>query len=415
MVAMSKRLRKSRLARERVLEPLSSPVRRPDLYYDHAPCGSYPIIALRTVPCDRYIKGQCTPCSYSARSYPAGLGREAIYAALESQIEWILERFDECVASHASGRLDGYQLRSAPDRPWYMLQLAGESSFFRDAEIPPSYRRRILERLVEFQDVHQVNLHVMLECRPEDLLAAHDGGELDRLRPLFKALDVVINMGLEYRDEWLRNTLFAKGLGLEAFERAVCVAHKHRLDPGVFVFAGGPLLTTGEVLRETSRTLRYLERLKVFANLMVPNLQAQTLPDLLWEMGAYELPDPYFVLDVVDLALAYRPRRPNAVTPFDWFLGGIESDPPPRATLFSNPRNRTSQGTSEEIHKTLIDLVRTMDAENYCKRVSALRRKPEAETYRSQKALQDPRPWDRRLAAALSAVPDNMDGYAANI
>ena len=405
LLALSRALRKQRLAAERGAESPVGPAQRPDLYYDYAPCGRYPIIALRTVPCDRYVKGMCLPCAYSARPYAGGLGRELLYASLEQQLEWVLDHFDDVVARHANGKLEGYQLRKGfPDRPWYTLQLAGESSFFRDAEIPPARRRKILERLIEFQQQRQINLHLMLECRPEDLVGAHESGELDRLTPLFRQLDVVVNMGLEYRNDWLRNHLFAKGLDLAIFERAVAVAHGHRLDPGVFVFAGAPVLTAAEILRETRRTLRYLERQRVFVNLMVPNLQTGTLPNLLWEMGLYELPEPFFLLDLADLAIRYQPNRPHPVTPFNWFIGGLESDPPPRYTLLDQPRRGTSDALTREIHGVVLDLVANLDVTTYRARAARLRRHPEAAVWQRRMQLKDTRSWEFRLSEIMSKL-----------
>ena len=417
LLELSRSLRKARLAAERLGAPQYGPAQRPDLYYDYAPCGRYPIIALRTVPCDRYVKGMCLPCAYSARPYVSGLGRETLYAGLERQVEWVLDNFDEVVANKASGRLDDYHLRQGlPDRPWYTLQLAGESSFFRDAEIPPAWRRWILERLVEFQEDRQINLHLMLECRPEDLLAAHESGELVQLRPLFRRLDVVVNMGLEYRDDWLRNRLFAKGLDLDTFERAVQVAHSHRLDPGVFVFAGAPVLTAAEILRETRYTLKYLERLRVFANLMVPNLQAGTLPDLLWEEGLYELPEPFFLLELADLAIDYHPYRPAPITPFDWFIGGLESDPPPRYTILDQPRRTTSDALTQEIHRVVLDLVTTLNVDTYRARAAHLREHPEAKAWREALQQTDPRSWDIRLSEILAELPAaRTDGSTRDI
>ncbi len=405
LLMLSRALRKDRLRAERVAYMQDGSVQRPDLYYDYAPCGRYPIIALRTVPCDRYVKGMCMPCAYSARPYASGVGRDMLYAGLERQLEWVLDNFDEVVAKHANGELEGYQLRKGiTNRPWYTLQLAGESSFFRDAEIPPVWRRWILERLIEFQDQRQVNLHLMLECRPEDLVLAHESGELDSLNTLFRGLDVVVNMGLEYRNDWLRNQLFAKGLDRHVFERAIEVAHHHRLDPGVFVFAGAPLLTAMEIVRETRRTLRYLERQRVFVNLMVPNLQAGTLPNLLWDAGLYELPEPFFLLDLADLAIEYHPCRPHPVTPFNWFIGGLESDPPPRYTILNQPRRATSDAVTREIHEVLLDLVTTLDTDSYKARAADLRRRRDATVWQQALQYMDRRSWEHRLSDVLEKL-----------
>lgn len=406
--ALSRQLRKRRLRLERVADPLTGAPSRPDLYFDHAPSGRYPIVALRTVPCDSYVGGHCTPCSYSARAYAAGLAREDLYRGIEHQVEWMLDRFDELFTTKANGRLDGWNLRAAPDRPWYMLQLAGESSFFRDAEVPPAQRRWVLERLCAFQSERGVNLHLMLESRPEHLLAAEERGELAELAPLMAALDVVVNVGLEWRDDFLRNVVFGKQLELGVFIRAMQAARRRRLDPGAFLFAGSSILTTGELLVQIDRSLRFTESLGLFANLMVPNLQTHTLPHLLYQAGRYDLPEPYFLLDVADGLLSYRPRRPHPVTPFDWFLGGLESDPAPDMTLLDHPRRRTGEATTSAIHACLLDLVRTMDVQRYRSEAACLRAEPDYQIHLRDLGRTDARTWRERLAAELEFLSDYL-------
>jgi len=408
---LSRELRKRRLRYEKKEEPLHGAPEKPDIFFDHAPCGTYPIIALRTVPCDKYILGYCGPCSYSARSYPAGLGQQALYAGLMGQLEWVLTHFDELFVKRSNGRLDGYHLREAPERPWYMLQLAGESSFFRDAEVPPNYRRAILERLVLFQEERGVNLHLMLECRPEHLLAAHESGELRALDPLLHALDVVVNVGFECHDDFLRNVVFAKDLDLDTFSQAMAVAQSYRLDPGVFLFAGATVLTTSEMLDEVESGLGYLQDSGLFANIMVPNLQTYTLPDLLYEAGCYQLPEPYFLLDLADRLLDYRPDRPHAVTPFHWFLGGLESDPLPRLNLLTNPRKYTSDEVTHSIHRCVLELVHTLDEVRYRREAARLRAEPDYAWHLRDLARTDDRTWPERLADYLTIAQNYLEEY----
>lgn len=412
---LSRELRKRRLRYEKKEEPLHGAPEKPDIYFDYAPCGTYPIIALRTVPCDKYILGYCGPCSYSARSYPAGLGQQELYAGLMGQLEWVLTHFDELFVTRGNGRLDGYHLREAPERPWYMLQLAGESSFFRDAEVPPNYRRAILERLIKFQEKQGVNFHLMLECRPDHLLAAHESGELRELEPLLDALDVVINVGFECHDDFLRDVVFAKDLSREVFSQAMAVAQSYRLDPGVFLFAGATVLTTSEMLEEVGRGLGYLQNLGLFANVMVPNLQTYTLPDLLYEAGRYRLPEPYFLLDIVDLLLDFRPERPHAVTPFDWFLGGLESDPLPRLNLLTNPRKSTSDSVTHAIHQCVLELVRSLDEARYRREAERLRAEPDFACHLRDLARLDERSWSERLAEDLAFAQSYVEVYDSQI
>ncbi len=83
---------------------------------------------------------------------------------------------------------------------------------------------------------------------------------------------------------------------------------------------------------------------------MVPNLQAYTLPDLLYEGGAIASRSPSSCWISRIACLAFRPQRPHPVTPFDWFIGGLESDPPPRLTLLAHPARRTSATLTRAIH-----------------------------------------------------------------
>ncbi|HEB79274.1 MAG TPA: hypothetical protein ENI79_02205 [Rhodospirillales bacterium] len=407
---ISKTLRRQRLELEREAAPVNIAT-HPDVYFEFAPSGTYPIIAFRTVPCDHYLLGHCSPCSYSARPYPAGVGRDEIYASLEPQVVWLERNFDDLFTSRASGQLDGYHFRKSIERPCYMLQIAGEGSFFRDAEIPPAHRRMILERLAALQEARDINLHVMLETRPENLLAAEEQGELEALAPLFRELNVVVNMGYEHHDPFLRNVMFGKVLDERDFQKAVALAHRHRLDPGVFVFAGGHGLTVAKCLTELDGTLTHLENLGVFVNVMVPNLQAYTLPDLLFEIGAYDLPEPFFLLDVADRLLNYHPNRPHPVTPFDWFIGGMESDPIPRVTMLNNPRSNVPRAVTEQVLDCQQALTRTMDSKAYTAEARRLRLLPAYEKYFGDTAANNHLSCGQRLNALLDLAERSLETY----
>jgi radical SAM enzyme (TIGR01210 family) len=412
---ISRELRQRRLWHERANTPLAGPRLQPDIYFERSPSGDYPIVALRTVPCDKWVLGLCAPCGYSARSYPENVSREDIYASIMAQLEWLLDRFDELFVQRASGALEGYQLRPAPPRPWYTLQIAGASSFFRDAEIPPSYRRKILERLLAFQEANDINLHVMLETRPEHLVRAAESGELEVLKPLLRGLDVVVNVGYEASDSFLRNVVFAKGLEEAVFEMAMRVASSYDLDPGVFVFAGGYILTPAEVLRETQRTLDRLESMGLFANVMVPNLQSFTLPDLLFEFEWYDLPEPYILLDIAEMLLAFSPKRPRPVTAFDWFVGGLIADPLPRFTILNNPRRRTSDRVTGEIVACLDELIHTLDDARFRRSTQLLRQEPDYRWYEQQLEECDTRSWPDRLRVVEQAAAGLLDEYDARV
>jgi len=359
-----------------------------------------------------FLKGFCTPCSYSARPYTSK-NHEQYEQSLDNQLDWLCNHFSEITIQKANGHLDGYRLNGPEDRPSFMLQLAGTSSFFRDAEIPPDFRRKILQRMLDLQDREKIKLHVMLECRPEHLVNAYESGELKDLAPFFSDLNVVVNMGFEFVDDWLRNHLFLKELDKKIFEHAVEIAKEARLDPGIFVFAGGHLLTVGEILAQTKKTLCYLEQLGVFANIMIANLQSFTLPDLLWEYDQCVYPEPFFLLDIVELAIKFRPHRNWPITPFHWFIGGLWADPPPRVTLLDNPKSKIPSLLTRQIYDCFQDFIKDGDVMRFHETSRKLKAHPSFMEYQRQLEYIDPRTWEERMATSLAFAREKIETYSS--
>ena len=413
--ALSRKLRARRLLLENIREPLQELPTKPDIFFEQAPNGLYPIVAFRTVPCDNYIKGYCHPCSYSARSYPSNLSGDEINRALLKQFDWLIDNFDAVCLQHADGNLKGYRLHNHLAKPSYMLQLAGMSSFFSDMEMPPLMRKTILERLVAFQERKNINLHVMLETRPEHLVTANDKGELSALSSLLQRLNAVVNMGFEAHDDFLRNVVFAKKLQLALFERAVSVAKQFCLDPGIFLFAGGFILTIAEILAEMRKNLAYLHDLSLFANVMVPNIQQYTLPDVLYEAGIYSLPEPYFLLDLLEILADFEPDRPNPVTPFNWFIGGLVADPAPRMTIMNHARRKTSERVTQAIENCLHEFIRGGNGNRLKRSITLLRKEADYQYHLEDLNKSNPLPWKIRLKNTMQIANDYFTVYDDNI
>ena len=336
-----------------------------DIYFEPGPGGDYPIVALRSLPCAYFTKGSCTPCAYSARPRPFFDRDHDPYPALLHQVDNLLAHFDELFAHKTNGQLPGYRFRYRHHDRVYMLQLAGESSFFSDREIPPEYRSEILTRFLRFGNHHGLDWHLMLETRPEDLIKAAQSGELERLRPLLESLNVVVNMGFEHYDDFLRQVVFAKDLDISTFLEALVIAQQYGLDPGVFLFADAFILTPQESLREVALGLKFLEAKGAFVNLMLPNLQAFTLPDLLYNANVYTLPEPPWILDLADLLLDYTPNRPEAITPNNWFVGGLVAEPMPVGSIINHPRRQCPLPIATKFVHIIQELMTTNDRDRF--------------------------------------------------
>lgn len=386
---------------------------RPDVFLEWSPEGPYPVIAYRSRSCRHSIKGLCTPCAYSSRLVESHFDENELERFLDRQTDWILKEFPSLFPSKSSAGGFADWARPNGRRQLYVIELSGPGSFFHDSEIPPALRRRILQRFAEFREQQEIDLCVMLECRPEDLLAAGDSGELEGLRDLFESLKVVVNMGLEDQDEFLRNTVYAKDLTLFNFERATRMAKQYRLDPGAFIFSGAFILTPAEALNAVKNTLKYCQAQGLFANVMLPNIQLYTVPAVLFEFERYALPEPFFLLDIADLLLSYRPKRGTKDTLFHWFVGGLVAKPRPLATILSNPKKHTSNETTKRIYEAVHQLMETQDHDQFHASAKSLRSGAEYDYYLETLHMDDPLPWPMRLRNAIDFAKEAIEEYDA--
>ncbi|MBF0347106.1 MAG: hypothetical protein HQL81_05510 [Magnetococcales bacterium] len=425
IMAISRRLRQAQAHLYESIDPNLTAFSQADIYFEPGPGGDYPIIALRSVPCSYFLQGHCTPCAYSARPRPSTTPHHDPYPGLLEQVDDLLSRFDELFLHRANGQLPGYRIRHRRHDQIYMLQLAGESSFFSDREIPPHHRRIILERFRQFRDQRNVDWHLMLEVRPEDLIKSSESGELDRLQPLFEALNVVVNMGFEHDDDFLRQVIFAKDLDRTVFLQALSIAKRHGLDPGVFLFAGGFILTPCEALEQLARGLAFLEKHGAFVNVMLPNLQTFTLPDLLYHEGFYHLPEPPWLLELIALLLDYAPNRLDGITPGHWFVGGIVAEPTPAGSIMNHPRLKCPQPLAGRLLELTRDLMLGGDRKTFEKVRKKLRNDFKTELTPGNDLVFDDishgwnpcegdfstQPWPHRTHQALTIAEKRLEGY----
>lgn len=340
----------------------------PGFFYEQGEFGDYPIFAYPGKKCDQYAAGFCTPCGYSGIPRSDRLKLSDFYHAQIDQTQYVLDHFHEIIESKQSGYLNKHRVyKRFPDGPTYKLQLAGESSFFRDAEIPMENRFQILEMFDRFSMQNKVNLHIMLEVRPEHLIKAEASGELDvyRDRGWIKNFTLVVNMGFECFDEVTRNLIYNKNLRLNALEQSVKIAKAYDLDPSLFVFLGGHSLNEAEILADTLKTLDYLQQLNIPPSLMCPNLQPYTINHLLYTYDRYNLADPRTIVKVVEICKDFKIDRQNPSLEVDWFFGGLEAEPAPWLTVFNNPKKITCESCSEILYRSLFELKKNYDLDAF--------------------------------------------------
>ncbi len=356
------------LRRNACHKELTDVPQRPDFFYEQGEFGDYPIFAYPGRMCNQYAAGFCTPCGYSGIPRSERIPIEDFYCAQVNQTQYIIDHFDEIIAGKQTGYLDKHNVHKRfPDGPVYKLQLAGESSFFRDAEIPRENRMKILQLFDRFAVDNRINLHIMLETRPEHMLAVSGSGELGEYRDLgfIKNFTLVVNMGFEAYDEVSRNVLFNKNMALADLEESIRVAKDFDLDPSLFVFIGPHSMSEMEVVEDTRKTLAYMQRLDVPPSLMSPNLQPYTINHLLYVHGRYNLVDPRTIVKIVELCRDLRLNRIHPSLDVDWFIGGLEAEPAPWLTVFNNQKRISCDVCNETIYNALYRLKKDYGIERF--------------------------------------------------
>ncbi len=372
--ALMRALRKPTLARDDVLERA---VDRPFVFYAPNLCGEYAVFVFGSYRCEKYLRGQCTPCHYSGLPHPSpGLTRDVVYQGLHTQLEHLLEHFDALVLARQRGTGAGYRLRFPhPGGLFADLQIAGEGSWLADREIPPEHRLRMLRRLAGFARERRLNLHVGLEVKAEDVLQAEASGELEAYGEFVEDLDLSLILGFESADPFVRNVIFNKDLCLDEVERAIAIGHARDMRPTCFVYAGNHGMTEDEVVDDVAASIAWLRERGAGIYLMFPNLQPHTLSHLLYHAGHHRLIDVRTAARLVELLLeGGRGESPvHFHAGHDWNIGGLTSEPDPELTVFGNPHGASCPACRERFQRAVWYLAQEHDEVGYREQIEAIR------------------------------------------
>jgi len=419
--ALSERSRKLMQALRRVTytrdDVLPGPVREPYVFYAPHLCGEYAIFIFGSFRCDKYLKGLCTPCHYSGLMHPGRMPKADVYAALDDQVEHLISRFDELVLARQHGTGVGYRLpRRHPDGRFADLQIAGEGSFLRDGEIPPAYRLRILERFVAFGQREEIDLHIGLEVKAEDILRAEERGEFEIYAERMGELHFSLIMGFESTDPWVRNVIFNKGLALEAVERAIEIGLRRGMAPICFVYAGNHAMTDRETIDDAIASIRWLRARGAGIYLMLPNLQPHTIPHLLYHAGAHDLIDVRSAIPIIDelVAHGHGDSRVHFHAGHDWNIGGVTAEPDPELNIFTNPRRISCAGCVARFRAAVYALASSHDVDAWHAGTAGIRScacRADYEEARRKQATRARTPLARRVEADLDRVEQLIDGY----
>ena len=142
-----------------------------------------------------------------------------------------------------------------------VIEFLSDGSFLCDREMPEKAKRRILQRVGQMKYIRRV----LLESRPEHITEQ----ELEeRTRSLDRAQRLEIGIGLESRDDFVREVCIRKAIRIDFFEQKLRLVKEFGDRSGrpisivCYVLLKPAYLSEQEAVEDAVRTVRYLARLE---------------------------------------------------------------------------------------------------------------------------------------------------------
>jgi len=195
------------------------------------------------------------------------------------------------------------------------ITLFNGGSFLTDREIPAEFRQYVYRGIA----AHPTARQLMIESRPEFV----------REKTLAEALDIIgeknlmVGIGLESSDDFVRNKLLKKFIGKKSFTDSVRLMQNMGVQIFVYTFLKAPGLSERESLDDVLRTIQFLvdlgvDEIALSCAFVPPGGQLEEL----YKRGEFRPPWLWTILEVIKQA--HNKNWPLTV-------GGFEDFPPPIA------------------------------------------------------------------------------------
>jgi len=188
-------------------------------------------------------------------------------------------------------------------------------SFLPSSELPDEFQYHVYEDIASRSIVKQL----MIEAYPSFIAEK----KLREAKEILGSTDLMVGIGFESQDDYVRNVLLKKGIDKAFFEKKVKMMQRLGVQVFVYAFLKAPGLTEKEALEETLKTIEYLHNLGVdeiaLSSAFVPpggELESQ------YRAGEFRPPWLWTVLEIIKAA--QKNNWPLSV-------GGFEDYPPPIA------------------------------------------------------------------------------------
>ena len=188
-------------------------------------------------------------------------------------------------------------------------------SFFPNSELPDEFQHYVYEDIAARPTVKQL----MVESCPSFIAEK----KLLQAKEILGSTDLMVGIGFESQDDYVRNTLLKKGVDKNLFEKKVNMMQRLGIQVFVYAFLKAPGLTEKEALEETLKTIQYLHNLGVDEiALSCAFVPPGTYLEEKYKKGEFRPPWLWTILKIMETA--QKNNWPLSV-------GGFEDYPPPVA------------------------------------------------------------------------------------
>lgn len=319
--------------------------------------GAWPEFIFRGTFCKRTFKGYCSPCFYSQFSLNRPSNNE--YSAMvREQFDYVINNFNELVVNRQ------FMNSSLRENKSISFVMTPTGSFFDDYEFAQSLRIEMLEKLCHKAKEYNNRVHMLLECHCKDWNALDFTTESTKYElQLLRELNTRILFGFESVNEYVRNVLYNKHLGIDEFLMAVSNAKSFGLETGAFVFAGLFSMNDALTIQDVSKSIRYLIEQNIAPVIMFQNVQQYTINEVLFRENEIQLIEPFTVMEII-LSLINIIGEFNA-NDIEWLIADPKGGPPvPEFNIFDCTRITNSENANS-IYNMVCKLRLTRDLDEF--------------------------------------------------
>jgi archaeosine synthase beta-subunit len=214
------------------------------------------------------------------------------------------------------------------------LFLYNGGSFFNPREIPENFAKYLFKSVRRHPTIERV----MVESRVEYI----NQNKIDSSLAALGNKKLLIGIGLESRDDHVRNNLIRKGLAIKDFEEAVVKIRESGAQILAYVFLKPLGLTEEEALEDTWKTIEYCRFLGVEEiEMSCAFIQPGTKMAEAYQRGEFRPPNLWTIINIIQRA---------ADAGWTISIGSFDDEPPPIAI----PNNNCPDNCSPLIYQ-LID------------------------------------------------------------